>query len=247
MDREDILQIKVWDNGKLERNMDNAKVIEPICKKKVSIKELTQNGDVEKVKKSFDLVGGGTIHTELSITINQPKVGEIHTKQFNYPTWTHDKYNINQVPPTMDGYITAVKTVSRYITRWMLNQRAIMASINNDGSDEEEAGDNKNETPEGLLFELLDISACSHDKAIQFNVTFTWSEEKIKEVQNNDEWVSTPNTLTFKIFSTETKIPKKKVYHTKALHPTSYQDIFGNICDGTNEVVVEGFLFLFFF
>merc|ERR1712232_1028475 len=137
----------------------------------------------------------------------------------------------NQIEPDMDAINTGWSTIARYTSRWLLNQRAIQASLQNDEDD-----DNSSEVPEGLQFQLLDISCCAHDKALQLVVAYTWKQEEKREDDNDDYLFEKPKILTSKLFSTATKISKKKLYEHKGMSIKSYQELFNKCRDGLEEV-----------
>lgn len=234
VDRDDNFYVKIWDMGKQERNVDITKSIPPICKKKIAIKEYARKGNLDRSKQTIQLAGGGTLDIELTFTMNIPVPGQIHTKTFSYPSWMSDRYGVNQVEPDMESINTGISTIARYTSRWLLNQRAIQASLNRD--DDEEAGES--EVPEGLQFDLIDISCCAHDKALELVVCYTWSQ-KLEEDGETDLFVR-PSILTSKLFTVATKIPKKKLYEHKSMSVKSYQELFNKCRDGTQEVLANG-------
>mmetsp|Transcript_40326 Transcript_40326/g.86043 ORF Transcript_40326/g.86043 Transcript_40326/m.86043 type:complete len:399 (-) Transcript_40326:81-1277(-) len=235
IDRDDSISLKIWDMGKFERQTDTSKKIEPICKKKIAVKDFAREGNISCDKRAIQMVGGGTLEVEITFEMNIPQLGEVHTKTFSYPSWMTDRYGMNQIEPDVQSNNVGWTTVARYTSRWLLNQRAIQASLQKDEEEEEEAA-GESDVPDGLKFRLIDISCCAHDKALQLVVTYTW--EKPEEI-DEDEYFSRPKILTYKLFTTPIKIAKKKLYDHKGMNAKSYQDLFNKVCDGTEEVMAN--------
>lgn len=234
VDRDDQIQLKLWDNAKLERNLDSYKKIDPIGRKKVAVKELAKDGSFPTTAFSYTLQPAGELKCEISLEITPPSPGEIHIKQFNYPTWINDKYKINYIPPDFDAVKVGVSTLGRYATRWLLNQRAIMNSLNVEEEGEQPV---QSEAPEGLEFELLDLSICSHSKALQLIISYQWNQKQDDvAIPDPDE---KPLILQCKSFSVHTKIPKKKIHESKSIPSDSFMKSFNQVCDGTAEAIQE--------
>jgi len=146
-----------------------------------------------------------------------------------------DRYGVQQVEPDMESVNTGINTLARYTSRWLLNQRAIQASMKNE-KDEEAEEEESSAPSDGLQFELIDISCCAHDKAIELVVCYTWNQIEEKMEMEEDLFVR-PSILTSKLFSIDTKITKKKRYEHKGLNIKSYQQLFNQVREGTEEVL----------
>ena len=238
VDRDDNFSIKVWDMGKLERNVDIAKKIPPLCKKKIPLKDFARKGNLDHDVRTISMVGGGSLEVEITFTINIPVPGQIHTKTFSYPSWMSDRYGVNQVEPDMDSINTGITTIARYTSRWLLNQRAIQASLQKDDDEDEE--EENQDIPDGLMFELIDISCCAHDKALELVVCYSWNQKEEQKDDDDDDLFTRPSILTSKLFSVATKIPKKKLYEHKGMAAKSYQELFNKVRSGTEEVLQNG-------
>jgi len=237
VDRDDTISFKIWDMGKLERNVDIAKKIDPICKKKLTVKSFAREGNLDNESREIPLTGGGTLHVEITFAVNVPVPEQIHTKTFSYPSWMSDRYGVNQVEPDMESINTGISTLARYTSRWLLNQRAIQASLNLDKEDDApEDNEDQEAIPEGLQFKLIDISCCAHDKALELVVCYTWSQKEEKAEEEEDLFVR-PSILTSKLFSIDSKISKKRRYDHKGMSSKSYQELFNKVRDGTEEVL----------
>jgi hypothetical protein len=242
VDRDDLISFKIWDMGKIERNVDVSRRLEPASKKKMNVKEFAREGPIVKELQELDMIGGGKLFVEISLTIKIPVPGEVHTKTFSYPSWMTDRYGVNQIPPDLDSIRTGWTTLARYTSRWLLSQRAIQASLNND-EDEDEApvsprDGEPQDIPEGLQFTLVDISACAHDKAHQLVITYTWKQKDPEKAE--DDLFVRPKILTSKLFSIETTLHKKKLYDGKGQGQGTYQDAFEKITKLTDEIVTRG-------
>jgi len=237
VDRDDFLQFRVYDQAKLEKQLESNEV-EPMAKKKLLIKDIAR---AETGTETIQLVGGGELTYTYQITINQPKVGMIHTKFFNYPTWMNDKYGVNVQQPSFDSQKVAVNTLTRYAMRWLRNQKAIgnLVDQDQDGSDDEKDGE---VIPEGVTFKLLDMSFSSHDKVLQLLVTYQWEpKEKKKEKDDDDDDFQhgLSQILQIKSFHSESKLPKKKLNNIKPMGPDVYQKDFKATCSSMDELFTE--------
>jgi len=207
VDPDDQIHVKVWDHGKLKGNLDPFKKVSPIARVSIPVNELAkQNKGVQ----TYKLEPSGEI--ELDITLDRiPRVaGEVHTKQFNYPTWMMDKYQINYVPPDLESWETGMITLNRYTSRWIQTQQLAISDA------------------EGLEFDLIDISVCAHLKVLSVVVTFQWKAQEEKPVHKE---------ITWKLFSSPTLVPKKKLYESKSIAAESFMNSFDQICTGSQQIV----------
>jgi len=76
IDRDDSISLKIWDMGKFERQTDVSKKIEPICKKKIAVKDFAREGNITCDKRVIQMVGGGTLEVEITFEMNIPQLGE---------------------------------------------------------------------------------------------------------------------------------------------------------------------------
>ena len=228
----------MYDHAKLERQLENNEV-EPMGKKKIPIKDLARN---DSGNDTLQLTGGGEISISYQIKINQPKVGTIHTKFFNYPTWMNDKYGVNVQQPDFEQQKIAVATLTRYAMRWLRNQKAIANLVEQD-QDDSDGEKEKEEIPEGVTFKLLDMSFSSHDKALQLLVTYQW-DSKDKNNENDDD-LGVSQILQIKTFHSESKLTKKKLNNIKPMLPDLYQKEFRTATNGLDDLLTDGMNFTY--
>lgn len=242
VDRDDFIQVRIVDQKKIAKAFESKDVL-PMGKKKLPVANLARkDGEVDTW---WSLVGGGELHVILNFKLNIPEVNVVHTKCFNYMTWGIDKYGVNVEEADLDRGKVAVRALSRKVIKWVRTQKAIMNVLGQD--DEEEDEEDKEEAievPDNMEFRLIDISGCSHNRAMQMVVTFHWVEKAVKKESDDDDYdIPIPKILYVKHFDINTKLGKKRIHHYKSMRTDEYFADFNAVTEGMNEIVQEALNF----
>jgi len=242
VDRDDSVSFKIWDMVRVER-ADPVEEVTPLCKKRMPVKDFARRGKLFHEPYAIVMSGGGTLYVEVTLKMHIPVPGEVHTKTFYYPAWMLDSYGVNQIPPDQTSIETGWKAMARYTSRWLLNQRAIQATLQNEVEEVEHLRDEEeaNVIPDGLRFQLIDINCSAHDKVHQMTVTYTWSqqEDPVQE-QNDEESFTRSRILSFKLFTAPVQLLKKhQQTDARGFSQDLYSEAFNIVREGMEQAIVQ--------